>query len=280
MGFLFFILLERKLFYAFPKTNAMKVRNLILFVFMLFSLSAFQPTPQSAYAPGESFRYRIHYGFVNAGFATVELNEAVFQQKKVYHAIGRGYTTGMTKLFFKVEDDYQSFIDPKNGVPLKYIRKVYEGGYTKNQEGYFNHETGMVWAKDLKNQTDKSVKVPTKVQDILSSFYYLRNYPNIDKLPEGESVLIDMFFDDEVTKFKLKYLGKEDIKTKFGVVSCLKFRPYVQSGRVFKEQESLTVWVSDDGNKIPVRIKADLMVGSLKAEIDHYKGLKHPFITK
>ena len=258
----------------------MKVLTYFLPLFFLGTFSAFQPGPKSAFAPGESFRYKVHYGFVNAGVATVELNETVFQNKKVYHAVGRGYTTGMTKVFFKVEDDYQSFIDPENNVPLKYIRKIYEGGYTKNQEGYFNHDTGTVLAKDHKRQTEKTVKVPAKVQDILSSFYYLRNYPNVDKLPVGESVLIDMFFDDEVTKFKLKYLGKEDIKTKFGVVSCLKFRPYVQSGRVFKEQESLTVWVSDDGNKIPVRIKAELMVGSLKADLDHYKGLKHPFITK
>ena len=63
-------------------------------------------------------------------------------------------------------------------------------------------------------------------------------------------------------------------------MSCLKFRPYVQSGRVFKEQESLTVWVSDDDNKIPIRIKADLAVGSLKADLDAYKGLKHPFIIR
>ena len=72
-------------------------------------------------------------------------------------------------------------------------------------------------------------------------------------------------------------MGREIIKTKFGKVSCLIFRPYVQSGRVFKEKESLTVWISDDDNKIPLLIKADLTVGSLKASLIEFRGLKHSF---
>jgi len=96
----------------------------------------------------------------------------------------------------------------------------------------------------------------------------------------GESIMVDMFFDGETTKFKLKFIGTEDLSTKFGVVPTMIFRPYVQSGRVFKEQESLTVWISDDDNKIPVAIKASLAVGSIKADLDAFKGLKYSFKVK
>ena len=89
-----------------------------------------------------------------------------------------------------------------------------------------------------------------------------------------------MFFDDEITKFKLKFIGRQDISTKFGTIPCMVFRPLVQSGRVFKEEESLTVWITDDDNKIPVRIKANLAVGSLKADLDGFKGLKNSFKIK
>ena len=123
----------------------------------------------------------------------------------------------------------------------------------------------------------KTISVPENVQDIVSSFYFLRNHPTIDKLKVGESIVIDMFFDDETTKFKLKFMGREVLKTKFGKVNTMIFRPYVQAGRVFKEEESLTVWISDDENRIPLRIKASLAVGSLKADLDGYKGLIHPF---
>jgi len=87
-----------------------------------------------------------------------------------------------------------------------------------------------------------------------------------------------MFFDNENYVFKLKYLGVETIDTKFGSVTCMKFRPMVQSGRVFKEQESLTLWVSDDRNRLPIRFKADILVGSIMADLENFKNLKHPFI--
>jgi hypothetical protein len=99
-------------------------------------------------------------------------------------------------------------------------------------------------------------------------------------MKSGEYVTIDMFFDNEITKFRLKFIGREDITTKFGVVSTMIFRPLVQSGRIFKEEESLTMWISDDDNRLPLRIKASLMVGSIKADLEDYKGLKNPFKRK
>jgi hypothetical protein len=49
------------------------------------------------------------------------------------------------------------------------------------------------------------------------------------------------------------------------------------AGRVFKEEESVTLWVSADKNKIPLKIKADLRVGSIVADLEAFKGLSHPF---
>ena len=240
----------------------------------------FKPQKERAFDVGEWFKFRIHYGIVNAGYATLEVKEDVKNNKKVFHAIGRGYTTGMTKLFFKVDDDYESFFDKETGNPYQYIRKIDEGGYKKNQEGFFNQTNDKILVKDYKNRNEKTFPVPNNVQDILSTFYYLRNHPTIDKLKIGESISIDMFFDEETTKFKLKFIGKEDLETKFGTVPTMIFRPYVQAGRVFKEQESLTVWISDDDNKMPLRIKASLVVGSIKADLDGFKGLKYPFTVK
>ena len=245
---------------------------------LLISFSSFAQK-ESAYAIGEWFKFRIHYGLVTAGFATLEVKEGVQNNKKVFHTVGNGYTTGMTKLFFKVNDDYQSYIDKATSKPYQFIRKIDEGGYTKNQEGFFNQDKNTVLVKDYKNNTENTFPVSENVQDIVSSFYYLRNHPNIDKLKIGESVIIDMFFDGEVVKFRLKYIGRELLSTKFGKVNTMVFRPLVQSGRVFKEEESLTVWISDDDNKMPLRIKASLAVGSLKADLESYRGLKHPFMV-
>lgn len=246
-------------------------------IILLLIATASLQAQEKAFDVGEWFKFRIHYGLVNAGYATLEIKEATKNGKKVFHAVGNGYTTGMTKFFFKVNDDYQSFFDKKTGQPYQFLRKINEGGYTKNQEGFFNQSANNVLVKDYKKNTEKTISVPENVQDIVSSFYYLRNHPTIDKLKPGESISIDMFFDDETTKFKLKFMGREVLKTKFGKVNAMIFRPYVQAGRVFKEEESLTVWISDDDNRVPLRIKASLAVGSLKADLEGYKGLIHPF---
>ena len=255
------------------------MKKLILFFVLIVTVS-FDSPQEDAYGVGEFFKFRIHYGIVNAGYATLEVKDATINNKKTFHVVGKGYTTGMSRFFFKVDDLYESYIDKETRNPYRFVRKIDEGGYTKNQEGFFTQAVNKVIVKDYKHKTEKTLYIPKNTQDILSTFYYLRNHPNIDKLKIGESVAIDMFFDDETTKFKLKFIGREDITTKFGVVPAMIFRPLVQSGRVFKEQESLTVWISDDDNKVPLRIKASLAVGSIKADIDAYKGLKKPFKTK
>jgi hypothetical protein len=255
------------------------MKKAIILLLVVVTLG-FSSDKERAFDVGEWFKFRIHYGLINAGYATLEVQEAVRNNKKVYHAVGKGYTTGMSRFFFKVEDLYESYFDKETGKPYQFVRKIDEGGYKKNQEGFFNQATNKILVKDYKAYTENTFSVPENAQDIMSTFYYLRNYPTIDKLKVGEAVAIDMFFDNETTKFKLKYLGNQDIETKFGIVPTMVFRPLVQSGRVFKEQESLTVWISDDDNKLPIRIKADLAVGSIKADLDGFKGLKYSFRVK
>ena len=252
------------------------MKKIIVFLAVIITLG-FDTQKDEAFAGGEFLKFRVHYGLINAGYATIEVKDETLNNQPVYHVVGKGYSTGMTKFFFNVEDVYESYIDKDTRNPYRFVRKINEGGYTKNQEGFFNQRTNRILVKDYKHKTEKAFDFPKNAQDILSSFYYLRNYPNVNKMKVGESVIIDMFFDDEITKFKLKFIGRENIKTKFGVVSTMIFRPLVQSGRIFKEEESLTLWVSDDYNKIPIRIKATLLVGSLKADLDEYKGLNNPF---
>jgi Protein of unknown function (DUF3108) len=255
------------------------MKKLLVFV-LLSSTLIVSAQKERAFEVGEWFKFRVHYGFINAGYATVEVQEAERNNKKVFHAVGKGYNTGMSRMFFKVDDLYESYFDKETSKPYQFVRKIDEGGYKMNQEGFFNQDTNKVLVKDYKNKEEKTVAVTENVQDILSTFYYLRNNPNVDKLKKGESIGVDMFFDNEITKFKLKYMGTEDIDTKFGTISCMIFRPLVQSGRIFKEEESLTVWISNDDNKIPVRIKASLAVGSIKADLESFKGLKYSFKVK
>ena len=253
------------------------MKNVLSIVLILLVGLSARAQAQTTYKSGEWFKFRIHYGVFTASYATLEVKDAYVKGKPVYHVNGIGKSTGLLSLFFKVDDNYQSYIDKTTGDPVKFIRKIDEGGYTKDIQIDFDHHKKTALVHDKKHNKKSKHTIKPSTQDMISSFYYLRDYIDDSKLKKGKMVSINMFFDKTNYDFRLKYLGKETIDTKFGNVSCLKFRPYVQSGRVFKEEESLTVWISADKNKLPIRIKADLAIGSLKADLEAFKGLKHPF---
>src|SRR5690606_16894096 len=257
--------------------DIMKNYLLTLVLLMTFTSSVFSQQ-EEAFGDGEWFRFRMSYSnFLKAGNATLTVKDGNYKGKPVYHVVGKGWTTGMIKWFFKVEDRYESYFDKTTNLPYKFIRKINEGGYTKDVEIHFDQTQKKAHVNNKKHNTQKTFDTKPAIQDMVSTFYYLRNKLEVNRLNEGDEVQVDMFVDEENYTFKLKYLGKEILKTDFGKVEALVFRPYVMAGRVFKEEESLTLWVSNDKNKVPLRIKADLAVGSLRADLDAFKGLKHPF---
>jgi len=251
--------------------------NNFFLILLFFSQVVISQTTKKSYDTGEWLNFRVHYGFVTAGYATLEVDQAYINGKEVFHIKGEGKTTGLSRFFFKVEDIYQSYIDKEKDIPYRFIRKIDEGGHTKDIQIDFDHDSQKALVNNKKHKEKSTVSFPENVQDMVSAFYYLRNNLDVNNLKNNDEIDMDMFFDKENYKFKLKFLGREILKTEFGKVPCLIFRPYVQSGRVFKEKESLTVWVSDDDNKIPLLIKADLAVGSLKASLTEFKGLNHSF---
>ncbi|MBW2960339.1 DUF3108 domain-containing protein [Mesonia aestuariivivens] len=232
---------------------------------------------EKSYQGGEWFKFRIHYGWFNASYATLEVNEENYNSNQVYHVIGKGKSTGLMHVFFGVDDTYETYIDKSSNLPLKFVRNINEGGYEKNRLIYFDQKLKKAKVKDLKKDTENTFETKANVQDMLSVFYFLRNKIDVNHLKEGDELFVDLFFDDEIHKFKTVFLGREVLKTKFGKINSLKFRPYVQADRIFKEEESLTFWVSDDHNKIPLKIKANLAVGSLEADLEEFKGLRHSF---
>ena len=248
-----------------------------LSILILLLISTYSFSQKKAYDDGEWLKFRVHYGLITAGVATLEVKSEVIDSKEVFHVIGFGESTGMTSWFFNVEDHYESYIIKDKDLPQRFIRKIDEGGHTKDIRIDFDHTSQNATIIDFKNDTEKIVSFPRDAQDMVSSFYYLRNNLDTKDIKVNDEIALDMFFDRENYKFKLKFLGREILDTKFGEVSCLVFRPYVESGRVFKEKESLTIWVSDDDNKIPLLIKADLAVGSLKATLIEFKKLKNSF---
>ncbi len=257
------------------------MKKIFSFVFCFLLSSYCFSQEESAFQEGEYLKFRVRYGIFNASYASLSLKNKVHEGKNVYHALGKGETTGLAKIFFTVKDTYESYFDKNTGKPYFFNRDIYEGGYTKKLNFFFNFNNNSVRIKNLENKEEKTMSIQPEIKDVISALYYLRNNSKMNSLNKNDEVNMDMIFDDdEVFKFRLKFLGREKIETPLGEINTLIFRPLVQDGRVFKEQESLTLWISDDSNKIPVKIKASLRVGSLVGEIINFNGLKYPTALK
>jgi hypothetical protein len=225
-----------------------------------------------AFKPGEKLRYVVHYGWINAGEAIVELKKTdrKIHGREIWHAVGVGRSLGAFSAFYKVDDHYETYLDAEGVFPWIFARRVNEGGYKFTQDYlYMQHR------REVTTQRNKTHKVPGSVQDILSAFYYARTIDFSTARP-GDIYTVECFLDDELWPLRMRYMGKETIKLRNGKYRCLKFQPVVQEGRIFKGNDDLNVWITDDKNHIPVLAQAKVLVGSIKMELSEYEGLAHP----
>ena len=257
------------------------IMKFIIALFLITSSSfiSIAQNSESCFQKDEFLEFKINYLSFNTSTATLNIKNEILNGKPVYHVIGEGKSSRFLSLFFKIRDRYETYIDTKTYQPYKFVRDINEGGYTKDIIIDFDQTNNKATVNNRKHKTKEVFDTEPNIHDMISSFYYLRNNIDPSTLKEGDETKLTMFFDNENYPFKLKFLGRETIRTNFGKKSCLLFRPIVMADRVFKEKESLTVWISDDENKIPVKISAELAVGSLTANLSEYRGLKHPFTT-
>ena len=223
---------------------------------------------------GEKLTYRVHYGLVNAAIASIEILDTTVMigNRPSFHAVVKANTSGAFNSIYKVNDRYDSFIDENALVPWVFTRRTNEGGYVIHQDYLFNQYKNRVKARrsgsGRKTYTDIiKDSLPPNIQDIFSVFYLFRTL-NTEYMEVGDLQSFTAYFDEEVYPIQFRYVGKEFMKTIFGKVECLVYVPVVQKGRVFKDENDLKIWVTNDKNKIPVRIEAELMVGSIKVDLD------------
>lgn len=256
----------------------------LIIVSLLFSLGAHATEAQKqlreltneAFKPGEVLKYRVHYGIIDAGIAELEVKPQMknIGPRECYHFVGSGKSVGAFDWFFKVRDRYESVVDKLAMIPWLFIRRVDEGGYIINQNVSFNHYT------DSAKSEKAAVAIPSYTQDLVSAFYYARTL-DLTNAKEGDIFPITTYLDDATFPMNLKFIGRETIKSKKGKFKCIKFRPMLQEGRVFKDNEDMTIWISDDKNKIPIRVQTEIMVGSIKMDLVDYSNLSNtPNVVK
>jgi hypothetical protein len=232
-------------------------------------------TTNSAFTYGEELKYRVHYGWINAAGITIKVDNkpTLINTRETYKISAYGKTYKSFDWAFKVRDNFISYVDKESIAPLKYYKNVQEDNYRDEDLVYYDHEKKYMTGKQ------KSMDMPAYVQDVVSGLFYARTI-DFASASNGQSFPINIYLDQEIYDLKFKYIGKETIKTDLGKIECYKLRPQLVVDRVFKDEDDMTIWISADENKIPVRVEAKIYVGSVKVDITKATGLKNAFSSK
>ncbi len=230
--------------------------------------------PNESFGPGEVLRYRVHYGFINAGEAEVKVSNQIHKvnERPCYEVTAFGRSVGAFDWVIRIRDTWKSYVDTSALVPQRFQTNVQEGKYRKEETVHFNHREQTIRSEE-KNEAAKQFEMPKGVQDIISGYCYLRTI-DFAQLRVNETVPIPAFFDDKLYDFKIRYRGKEEVSTKFGKIRCIRIAPVMPKNEMFDGEGSIRVWITDDKNRIPVKIEADMFVGSIAMDLKDFKGLK------
>ena len=228
----------------------------------------------TSFVPGERVTFNVYYSVGNllnasAGQGSFSTSLEKLNGRSVYHIVGEGRTLPSYEWAYKARDVYETYLDVETMQPLKFVRNINEGGYKKYQNVSFNKSANTAI-------TNEGVfKVPGCVHDVVSAVFYARNI-DYNKLRINDRIPINLFLDNEIHPMYVRYIGKEVISTKYGKFKTIKFKPLTIKGTIFEGGEKMTVWVTDDANRMPVRIESPIIVGKVRIDMVSFQNLKNP----
>ncbi len=270
--------------------NASGVMFSIVFVAVFFSFKA--PISEiyydcfkenTSFIDGEELIYKTYYNWKIVWIPAGEVRFRIYEEEDEYklEAIGKSYSSYDN--FFRVRDYYATTLDKETLRPKTFVRYIEEGKYRKFDSLYFDQKNKMVHSfngKTKETALSKQFDIDPCTLDLLSVMYSLRN-TNVEAYKPGEYLDILMFIDEKIYPIHVVYDKKEDKKIKnLGKFPSLKVKPELVVGNVFKKGDVMNIWVSDDENKIPLLIESPISVGSVKAVLKSYSGLRHSTVLE
>lgn len=215
-----------------------------------------------AFGVGEWLQFDIGYGFINAGTATMEVEEVVeYNGRPAYQLVSTARSNKFFSSFYPVRDRVESILDAVGLFSWKFDKQLREGSYRARRQYAFDQINHLVIYKG------DTLEVAPYVQDALSILYFVRTQP----LEVGKSIFVDNFTDGKNYPLEVKVRGREKVKTKAGQFDCLVLEPMLRSSGVFKHEGKLTVYMTDDRLRLPVMMKSKVVVGSITAELSDYR---------
>jgi Protein of unknown function (DUF3108) len=215
-----------------------------------------------SFGVGEELVFDINYGFINAGEAHMRVLDIVeWAGRPCYYVQTQAHSNSFFDSIFPVNDTVETIIDVVGLASWRFDKRLREGTY----------KSDLLYTFDLINNLaiyeGDTTEAPPFIQDVLSSFYYVRTLD----LKVGSSVIMQNFTRGKVAPFEVKVLRKETIEVPAGEFDCIVVEPLLKAAGVFKHEGRMTVWLTDDRLKMPVRMKSKVIVGSIDVTLKAYK---------
>lgn len=262
------------------------MKKLYLFILLTIPLNFFAQdscvVTNNAFKDGEYLNYKIYYNWtmiwLSAGEVSFTTSLVEMRKKKVYHFYGKGETYPKYDWIYKVRDTYESYADTTSLKPLRFKRKTQEGKHFAQDDYLFSSKKNKVYTAELRDDKPlkiDSIQLNSCTNDVMTAIYYARNI-DFSSYKVNDTIPITFCLDGVVYDSYMRYAGREVIESKLlGKVKCIKFCPKLIEGTIFKSGEEMTVWVTDDKNRVPVYIETPITVGHIKVKLVEYKGLKN-----
>jgi Protein of unknown function (DUF3108) len=235
----------------------------------------------TSFGKGEVLEYRVNFGFFTVGKASTVIEKKIFtmNSRPCYKVDAFGETLGFVSWITKVNDQWGAYIDTAALVTHVSYRKIKEGNYRKDEVITYDHDKLEAEVKVMDKKTGiygdaKLYKTPENVRDMVGGFLYLRVI-DFSKYKKGDTLAISGFFEDTPYNMKIIYSGKDKVETKIGIIPCHKLIPVMPDNKIFDGENSITCWLSDDENRIPVKIQAKMFIGSTGVELVSFSGLRN-----
>ena len=257
---------------------------------LIISLLAALPLCAQLYNAGEQLNYRVAYKaklVPNTEMATVTVHTTLdtLKGQSVYRVTGIGKIMPEYRWFFNLEDRYDIFVDTLTYRTQRFESDIREGDYTFRS--YYDYDWSKMevhtWAQSRQREprTKRMVLTP-KSMDAVSLYFNLRSIDDT-KLKEGEVNELEMLLEDTIKVLKFRLLGREICRIpqqgKFRTIK-LACTLGTSEGFSFTDGSEFFIWITDDKNKFPVLLESPIIIGSIRAYISDFKGLKYPLDSK
>lgn len=218
-----------------------------------------RPVPFRA---GEVLNYDVSWSsYVTAGTATFTVREKKPSYgSTAYYVVAEGRPTALLSKLYALYYKADSLLDAYSLLPQRGSVFSDEGGRRRTKTTSFNQGAR---AATYEVQTATLVKRPITLapftQDALSAIYVLRAIP----LKPGASLSMPVTDSGKMYKVNVRVGSVEPVKTGLGTVNAYRITPTItdMQGRP-ESTRGLALWISDDARRLPVKMQAEVAVGS------------------